>query len=139
MRKFMFILSCLAAFLQQPDLCGGTAKAEEMHDSKITIIKKQDNGRRINIKCGDLIRIELASMGGAGYSWYVDDLNTRYLELVSEETKAVSGEKVGAPVAAEWLFKGKKRGSTRIEMDHYRIWEGKERATEHFSIELTIE
>ena len=139
MRKFIFILSCFVAFLQQHDLCSGMGNAEEMHDHKITIIKKQDNGTRINVKCGDSIRMELTEIGGGGYSWYVDDLNTEYLELVSKETKVISGERVGAPAAAEWLFKTKKKGSTKIKMDHYRIWEGKERATEHFSIELTIE
>jgi len=139
MRKFIFILSCFAAFLQQHDLSCGTGNTEEMHGNKITVINKQDNGVKIRVKCGDSIRIDLTEMGGAGYSWYADDLNTEYLELISKETKVISGERVGAPAAAEWLFKTKKKGSTKIKMDHYRVWEGKERATEHFSIELTIE
>lgn len=40
---------------------------------------------------------------------------------------------------AVWLFKAKKKGISEIRMDYYRVWEGKEKATGHFSIILAIE
>jgi predicted secreted protein len=46
---------------------------------------------------------------------------------------------VGAPVMGVWLMKAKNKGSTEIKMDYYRIWEGKDKATEHFSVKLLIE
>lgn len=100
---------------------------------------KKDSGKVLRVLSGDMIRIELDALGGAGYSWHIDDLNTEYLELVSEEVSVVSGEKVGGPVPKIWIFKAKKKGTAMIQMDHYRIWEGKQKTTEHFSLTLFIE
>jgi len=137
-KKLIFILYCFAAFLPY-DLCSGMGTTKEMSDNKTITIKKQDNGKEIGIKCGDMIRIELTEMGGAGYGWYVDNLNTEYLDLLSKETKVISEGKVGAPVVGVWLFGTKKKGAAEIKMDLYRIWEGREKATEHFSIKILIE
>ena len=112
---------------------------KKLDDKTTIIIKKQDNGKEISIKCGDVIQIELAAMGAAGYDWHIDNLDMEHLELISEETRAVSEGKIGAPVIAIRRFKAKEKGPTEIKMDHYRVWEGKEKETENFSIKLTIE
>ncbi len=88
---------------------------------------------------GDVIRIELKELGSAGYGWYINNLDNEHLELLSKETKIISEGKVGAPVIGVWLFKAKKRGDSGVKMDYYRLWEGKDKATEHFSIKLAIE
>jgi predicted secreted protein len=111
---------------------------EEVNDKTLIEIKKQDNGKELTVKPGDIIRVELEEMGAAGYSWFVDNLNTEHLEMLSKKTKSISEGKLGAPVQGVWLFRAKKKGSIEIHMDHYRVWEGKEKATEHFSIKLLI-
>jgi predicted secreted protein len=110
----------------------------EVNDKILIEIKKQDNGKEITVKPGDIICVELEEMGAAGYSWFVDNLNTEHLEMLSKKTKLISEGKLGAPVLGVWLFRAKKEGSAEINMDHYRGWEGKEKATEHFSIKLLI-
>jgi predicted secreted protein len=89
--------------------------------------------------CGDLIEIKLEQMGGAGYQWYVDNLDKKHLELLSEEAKSAAEGRIGAPVLGIWRFKATKKGSTEIRMNHYRVWEGKEKAIEHFLIKLVVE
>jgi predicted secreted protein len=116
-----------------------TGIAEEMNAENSPTIAKEDNGKILRVRCGESIRIELEMIGSAGYGWYIDNLNTEYLELLSEETKVINEGKIGAPVMGVWLLKTKKKGSTQIKMDHYRIWEGKGKATEHFSVTLAIE
>jgi len=111
-----------------------------MTGDKIIIVNKQDNGKEIKTGVGNVIQIELEVLGSAGYKWHLDSLNAGYLELISEETKAVSDkEKMGAPVLGIWRFKTLKKGFTEIKMDYYRVWEGKDSATEHFGIKLTIQ
>ena len=105
---------------------------------KMITITQENNGQEIDVKSGDLFRIELVEMGSAGYNWYVDGLNTEVVELVSKETRVISEDRVGGPVMAIWLLKAKKTGKIEIKMDHYRIWEGKQKATKHFSIKLLI-
>lgn len=111
---------------------------EEMNDKTSITIKKQDNGKEITVKPGDIICVELEEMGAAGYSWFVDNLNTEHLEILPKKTKLISGGKLGGPVLGVWMFRAKKKGSAEINMSYYRVWEGKEKATEHFSIKLLI-
>ena len=139
MEKRLVCIFFLLAALFQAVLCSGMGSNKDMADQKTIMITKEDNGKEISLKTGDVIRIELKELGSAGYGWYVDELNKEYLELVSKETKVVSEDKIGAPVMAVWLFKAKKKGSSELKMDHYRAWEGKERAAEHFSIKILIE
>jgi len=129
-----FILGFQFLFFQQPiqalDQCSG---------GKMIIVQKEQNGKEITASIGDLIQIELSELGSAGYSWQIQDLDSKYLELISQETKRVSEEgKVGAPVLHLWRFKAKKVGQTRIKMDYYRKWEGVEKSAEHFLIKINI-
>jgi predicted secreted protein len=110
-----------------------------MSRNKTLKVGKAENGNIIEVRCGDMIRIELEALGAAGYNWYVDNLNTDFLELMPEITRRAPGEKTGGPVTGVWLFKTKNKGISEIKMDHYRIWEGKEAAIGHFSVKLSIE
>ena len=134
-RGLLFFL-LIAIIFPYKGFCNG----EAMTGDKIIIVNKQDNGKEIKTGVGNVIQIELEVLGSAGYKWHLDSLNAGYLELISEETKAFSDkEKIGAPVLGIWRFKTLKKGFTEIKMDYYRVWEGKDSATEHFGIILTIQ
>ncbi len=109
-----------------------------MKEGSTVILTKEDSGKEIEIRVGDIIQVELQGMGGAGYKWHVQDLGTDPVRLISEETKAVSGGKMGAPVLVIWKFEVTGAGSVELRMDHYRPWEGIGRSTDHFSIRLNI-
>ena len=132
----LFFVLCIAIIIPQVGLCNGTV----VTGHNMVIITKQDSGKEIKTKVGNVIQVELEGLGSAGYKWYLNSLNAEKLELISEETKAVSDkEKIGAPVLGIWRFKTLKKGFTEIKMDHYRAWEGKDSATDHFGIKLTIQ
>ena len=103
------------------------------------VVPKEQSGQEITVKVGDLIQIELAELGSAGYSWYIDNLDSQYLELISEEIRKLSEEdKIGAPVMRVWCFKARKVGQTEIKMDYYRNWEGVKKSPDHFLIRINI-
>ena len=138
MSKKLILIVWLFITIYLNGFCNAMNCGEEMNDKTSLTIKKQDTGKEITVKPGDIICVELEEMGAAGYIWFVDNLNTEHLEMLSKKTKLISEDKLGAPVLGEWLFRVKKKGSVEINMDHYRVWEGKEKATEHFSIKLLI-
>ncbi len=127
----MLAILCGSAFASAPD--EGTSR------SNIFIMTKTDSGTEIKAKPGDVIQVELPSSGSAGYSWYIDQLDGKYLDLLSENTKpAADNNKVGAPVVVTWQFKVKKQGHTQIKMDYYRKWEGVKKAVDHFFLKINV-
>jgi predicted secreted protein len=105
---------------------------------KVATITHQNNGQVIEIKYGEEFRVELEELGSAGYQWHLEKVDQEYLELGSKETRVLAEGRVGAPLMAIWRFKTKKIGLTDLAMDHYRPWEGKDKASKHFSIRLLI-
>jgi predicted secreted protein len=121
------------------DLFDGVAFAEErIGDGKTVVLSKQDSGKQIDVKTGEVVQVELEAMGTAGYQWFVENLDQDILKLVSEETKVPSPGRLGAPVLMIWKFEVIKEGTSEIKMNHYRSWEGKEQSTDHFSVRIKI-
>jgi predicted secreted protein len=134
------VLWGLMLFLMGPgDLFDGVVFAEErIGDGETVVLSKQDSGKQIDVKIGEVIQVELEAMGTAGYQWFVESLDQDILRLVSEETKILHPGRLGAPMLMVWRFEMIKEGTTEIKMNHYRSWEGKEHSTDHFSVRINI-
>jgi predicted secreted protein len=106
----------------------------------VVILQKEDSGREVQAKSGDVIQVELQGAGGTGYWWYVTNLDKTRAEVVSEETKPALSDKklVGGPTTGVWRFKAKEPGRTELIMKYYRVWEGPEKAEGQFSVILNI-
>ena len=114
------------------------ADEKQMDNVKTIVIHFEDNGKELEVNCGDVIQIELEGLGSAGYWWYIDSLDHNYYEVLSEETKKLTQEVLGAPVLGIWRLITKKHGWTEIRMHCYRKWEGIEKSVKHFSITVNI-
>jgi predicted secreted protein len=117
----------------------GQSEGLAMESEPGVILQKQDSGKEVRVKGGQAFQIQLEGMGGTGYWWYVQPLDSRHVELHSEKTKAQFEGRVGAPVLGIWTFQAKEPGTTEIKMDYYRNWEGVERAAERFRVKITVE
>jgi predicted secreted protein len=120
------------------DFSIGMVLHQDMGNEKIIIIQKNDNHSEITLQKGDVIQIELEGIGSTGFWWHIDNLDTNLLKLLSEETRALTERKTGAPVLGIWRFKVLGKGYTEIKMDYYRKWEGIKQAKDQFSLKLRI-
>ena len=55
-------------------------------DATITVTKEQ-GGREIALKVGNILQIELPGKGGTGYSWSVEGAFAPYLKLLDQTTR----------------------------------------------------
>lgn len=133
----MVLFGFLASLLGLTEFSGMTGIS--MGNEPDVILQKQDGGKDITVKAGQSIQVQLEGMGGTGFWWYVQNLDTRRLELLSEKTRAESKGRVGGPVLGLWTFRAKEPGTAEIKMDYYRIWEGSDKATDHFQARIKIE
>jgi predicted secreted protein len=107
-------------------------------DATITVTKEQ-GGREIALKVGNILLIELPGKGGTGFSWVVEATGAPYLKLMSEATQKVGEPRPGGPVMQVWRFKAAQPGTTELKMAYYRPWEGVGKAVDHFRVKLHIE
>jgi predicted secreted protein len=110
------------------------------HITKI-LLDESWNGKRIELKIGDEVQIELQGIGATGYAWYFDKLNSNFFHLISQERekgKKEGEEVVGVPIRHIWVIKAKKIGTSIIEMSYYRVWEGRDKAIRQFKVEVDI-
>jgi predicted secreted protein len=136
----LIVVWSLMFFLMGPgDLFDGVVFAEERTgDGKTVVLGKQDSGKRIDVKIGEVVQVELEAMGTAGYQWFLESLDHEILKLASEETKVLYPGRLGAPALMVWKFEVIKEGTTEIKMNHYRSWEGKEHSTDHFEVKINV-
>ncbi len=121
------------------DLFNGVSCAEErIGDGKTVVLNKQDSGKQIDVKIGEVVQVELEAMGTAGYQWFVESFDQEILKLVFEDAKVLHPESLGSPVLMVWKFEVMKEGTTEIKMNHYRSWEGKEHSTDHFEVKINV-
>ena len=123
----VFLFSLVSA----PEACAAGAD--------VFTITKEQSGSELNVKPGDILQIELPTLGSAGYDWHMSGIDGVYLELISEGTRPVAEDgKVGAPVIRIWRFQTKKPGTTEIKMDQYRQWEGIGKSVDHFFLKILV-
>lgn len=112
------------------------------HSSEADVVRltQADSGKKITVKTGDLILIELTEQGATGYEWQFDDLDGQFFELKDIATEKVHGEKdfTGAPVLKKWRLQAKKPGQAAIQLNYFRPWEDKSTAVQTFGLQVTI-
>lgn len=139
LKKLSFILFAACIFII-PDLHNIAADMGARRNRKI-IVDSSARGKKIELKVGDEIEIELKSLGGTGYKWYFIDLDYGLFELIGEETRVSNKSNeciAGGPIMHIYRLKTRKPGHSKIKMACYRIWEGKEKFIDQFEIEVQI-
>ena len=107
-------------------------------DATITVTKEQ-GGREIALKVGNILQIELPGRGGTGYRWSAEAAGAPYLKLLDQATRQAKEGRLGGPVIQVWRFMAEKPGTTEIKMAYYRPWEGVGQAVDHFLIKICID
>lgn len=122
------------------NIYAGTAKKMENVDGKV-IVDISSNGKRIELKVGEEMQIELEGGGSTGYWWYFDRLDNTLFELIGEDTRAIGGgeeKAAGRPVIGIWKLRAKEPGRSIIKMKYYRTWEKSDKAINQFEISVDI-
>ncbi len=113
--------------------CSGNTLAHK------AVLSKNDDGKEITVKVGDIIRIELMQYSGTGYIWVLEEAYKGFFELIREEKEVTSRPGlVSGPVTKIWELKAIKSGQTEINLYLCRPWEGKDRAVDAFKVRIKI-
>jgi predicted secreted protein len=108
--------------------------------AEVTItVTKEQGGREIALKVGNILLIELPGKGGTGYLWSAEEICAPCLNLLDQTTRQLTEGRLGGPVMQVWRFEAAQPGACEIKMAYYRPWEGVGKAVDHFHLKLRIE
>jgi predicted secreted protein len=104
-----------------------------------TVTVTKDQTGDLALKPGDILRIELPTRGGTGYTWSLETPGAPVLKLLSQ-TSEVTGElRPGGTVMQVWLLSAEQPGPTEVRLAYYRPWEGVGTALEHFHLKVRVQ
>lgn len=113
------------------------------------IVTQADDGRTLNLRRGERLRVVLPDIAGTGYSWEIEGVDPRLLRPEGQRTwqdpgpppapgvEGVAGL-VGGPLQISFLFRAVAPGRTELRLRHWRPWEGAGSVDRRFTLQLRI-
>lgn len=131
------LLTAIFGFITALGVLGGMKQA----CGEVVTLKAPKSGTEIQVRVGDLVRIELEELGSAGYLWELRGLDAEYLVLSGSHTErpTYGTHLIGGPVLRIFEIKAEKKGESKIHFIRYRPWEGEEKAVEEIVIRVRIQ
>jgi inhibitor of cysteine peptidase len=100
-------------------------------------LTENDNGRSVELRAGDTVRIGLPENATTGFRWAIDRYDEGLVEPVESEPHYAAGA-VGSGGTSTFTFRGKKGGSGEIVLKHWRHWEGDASVTSRFRVRVSV-
>ncbi len=101
------------------------------------IIVEKDNGRTLDIRLGELVRVSLPENATTGYRWAIDHFDQELIEIVATEPHYRSNA-IGSGGEVDFIFKGKQLGVGEIMLKHWRQWQGDSSIISRFQFRLHV-
>ena len=121
-------------------ICSSSAVHCTVPDNKpqaMLLIGESDNGRTVDIRLGESVRINLSENATTGYRWTIDRYDEELIEALSTEAH-YPPKTIGVGGEVSFIFRGKKIGTGEIVLKHWRPWEGDSSVTTRFRIWLRV-
>ncbi|HAR96310.1 MAG TPA: hypothetical protein DCR97_10170 [Deltaproteobacteria bacterium] len=141
MTRSIFLLFALILGLcwLPPGWTGQPGETEQQPQRVLMTLTITDNGKEIEVKQEDALRVELEGAGATGYLWQIRDLDRSRLDLVNQSTRVLlSDGRMGGPVLSVFTFKALSKGTVVLTIDYFRPWEGREKSEKTFSVKINI-
>ena len=100
-------------------------------------IGESDNGRTLDIGCGESVRVSLPENATTGYRWAIDRYDERVIEAIASEA-AYPASTLGSGGEVAFTLRGKNVGSGEITLKYWRHWEGESSVRARFQIRLNV-
>jgi len=86
-------------------------------------VGESENGKTVEIKAGDTVKIALAGNPTTGYNWYVSSVDTQVLAQVGDPSFVASSNATGASGLITLTFHASIAGQTSLQLQYKRSWE----------------
>ena len=96
-----------------------------------------DDGRRLSVRVGEVVTLQLSESAGAGYRWDASPVDADVVD-VRRERYEKAREGLGSAGRAIWTLTAKSPGTVRVQLVHARPWESPAAASRTFVVTLQV-
>ena len=107
----------------------------------VVSLTKANNGQSIEVRQGDEIIVRLPENPTTGYGWHIDradGLSPETSEYAMGSDQPDPNPTVGQGRRSGVSIPGQGAGARRLELKHWREWEGERSVTERFGVDIAI-
>lgn len=115
----------------------GAVSHAEAAETTVTMLSlsEADNGRTVDLRVGQEVRITLPENATTGYRWEIDEYDAECIEVVSTEPEYKS-KSIGSGGEVEFTFRAKVAGGGEIALKHWRRFQGDSSITGRFRVKV---
>ena len=100
-------------------------------------LTEADNGRTVELRAGDTLRISLPENASGGYRWAVDRVDGEFIKAAGSQPH-YSSDAVGSGGLMTFTFEAKKAGSGEIALKNWRDFEGDASVQRRFRLRVDV-
>lgn len=101
-------------------------------------LTEADNGRTVDLRVGDSIRLSLSENATTGYRWAIERLDRDVVEEIGSQPHPSRGA-IGASSNVTFDFMTKKAGSGEVALKYWRHFEGDGSIVKRFRLRLNAQ
>ena len=101
-------------------------------------LSREDNGKLIELRKGDMMIVSLQETPTTGYRWAVDNIDEEILQLQDEGFRIAPEAGVGGRGTRTFSFRAITAGSANLKLKLRREWLGDASITERYSLTINV-
>ena len=101
-------------------------------------LSREDNGKLIKPRQGDVIIVSLQETPTTGYRWAVDNIDEKIVELQKDGFRIAPEAGIGGSGTRTFTFRAIKVGSVNLKLKLRREWLGDASIIERFSLTIKV-
>ncbi len=102
------------------------------------ILNRADHNRIAELRVGERLIVRLPENPTTGYTWAIDETDSRSLALGSTDYTPPETGSIGVRGQRAFVFTVRQPGEVVLKLKYWRFWEGDASATEHYVVNLRI-
>jgi|SRR4051812_32783399 len=103
----------------------------------MSTLVESDNGRTVDVRVHEPVRITLAENATSGYRWAIDRYDAALLEAIATDAR-YPHPGVGSGGEVDFVFEPKQVGRGAIALKCWRHWEGDASIKARFAVTLNV-
>lgn len=106
--------------------------------SRAVRLDARDNGRRLELRVGQRLMLQLRANPSTGYSWEVVSSGQPVLRQLGEPTYTPDSHMVGAGGQLQYEFRAEQAGTASLKLAYARPWEKGKEPADTFSVTVVV-